>query len=456
MPSTSTRRTRLATAVLLVTALAGSGLTSASADDKDDLKDKRGQVNQDINQAEASLDESSDRLISTTKAYSAAKQKLSVARDTLARTQGQLRTARAYDLTMQNRLADAEQDLSNAKADLKSGRARVDSATEKAQQFLIDQASEGDPSLRALSSLLKGEDSGNFSVKMDYTSAVNEAQSATLNDLDASEVLLSVKRDQVQAARNRVAEERAAAARNLELKKKLERRAESNEASVEQLVGKAASARSDAEAAKKSDLRQLGQLEDERDRIGAMLRKIAERERREAQQQAQEEQQQQQNNGGSSDGNSGSNNGGSNNGGSNDSGSSDSGFQLGYPVSNAYITSSYGMRFHPILHYYKLHDGTDFGAGCGTPVHAAEDGTITSAYYNAGYGNRIIMSHGYHRGVSVATSYNHMTSFSVGVGQRVSKGQVIGYSGTTGYSTGCHMHFMVYVNGSTTDPMNWL
>jgi len=125
-------------------------------------------------------------------------------------------------------------------------------------------------------------------------------------------------------------------------------------------------------------------------------------------------------------------------------------------VTNTYITSPYGMRLHPILHIWELHDGTDFHALCGTPVYAAADGRVLSEYYNAGYGNRIIIDHGLVNGVSLPTSYNHLTSFVAGTGQQVSRGQLIAYSGTTGYSTGCHLHFMVYVNGATVDPMTWL
>ena len=69
------------------------------------------------------------------------------------------------------------------------------------------------------------------------------------------------------------------------------------------------------------------------------------------------------------------------------------------------------MRMHPILHVCKLHDGTDFHADCGTPVYAAANGRVISEYYNAGYGNRIILDHGFVKGVSLQTSYNHLTSF---------------------------------------------
>jgi murein DD-endopeptidase MepM/ murein hydrolase activator NlpD len=126
------------------------------------------------------------------------------------------------------------------------------------------------------------------------------------------------------------------------------------------------------------------------------------------------------------------------------------------PIPGASITSPYGMRLHPILHIWKLHDGTDFGAGCGTPIHAAASGTVTEEYYNGGYGNRLFIDHGNVGGQFLTTSYNHMNGYAVSVGQHVTQGQVIGYVGTTGYSTGCHLHFMLWVNGTMVNPANYL
>lgn len=126
------------------------------------------------------------------------------------------------------------------------------------------------------------------------------------------------------------------------------------------------------------------------------------------------------------------------------------------PIPGASITSPYGMRLHPILHVWKLHDGTDFGAACGTPVHAAASGTVTEEYYNGGYGNRLFIDHGNVGGRFMTTSYNHLSSYVVRVGQHVTQGQVIAYSGTTGYSTGCHLHFMLWVNGTMVNPANYL
>jgi murein DD-endopeptidase MepM/ murein hydrolase activator NlpD len=128
---------------------------------------------------------------------------------------------------------------------------------------------------------------------------------------------------------------------------------------------------------------------------------------------------------------------------------------LGRPISWP-ITSPYGMRVHPVTGIYKLHDGTDFGAPCGKAIHAAESGVVVWATYLNGYGNQLAIDHGTVRGVQLATSYSHQTRFAVGVGAHVRRGQVIGYVGATGYATGCHLHFMVYVNGNTVNPMGWL
>ncbi len=135
-------------------------------------------------------------------------------------------------------------------------------------------------------------------------------------------------------------------------------------------------------------------------------------------------------------------------------GSSGSGVGTGtlmWPV-NGPITSPFGYRIHPILGYRKLHTGIDFGVGYGTPIRAADSGTVIYATWMSGYGNVIIIDHG--RGIS--TLYAHQSSLAVGSGARVSRGQVVGYVGSTGFSTGPHLHFEVRVNGNPVDPMGYL
>ncbi|HEY9495509.1 MAG TPA: M23 family metallopeptidase, partial [Intrasporangium sp.] len=128
---------------------------------------------------------------------------------------------------------------------------------------------------------------------------------------------------------------------------------------------------------------------------------------------------------------------------------------LSYPAYGR-TTSGFGMRWHPVLQKWMLHDGLDWGIACGTPVRAAAPGTVIRAgWRESGWGNQILIDHGIHRGVDLVTSYNHLSSI-VTWGGTVQRGQLIGYSGTTGYSTGCHLHFGVYEDGTPVNPRNWL
>jgi murein DD-endopeptidase MepM/ murein hydrolase activator NlpD len=128
---------------------------------------------------------------------------------------------------------------------------------------------------------------------------------------------------------------------------------------------------------------------------------------------------------------------------------------LAWPVRGP-ITSPFGMRVHPVTGVYKLHTGADIGAACGTPVHAAREGLVVQAGWNSAYGWRTVISHGAVDGMLLTTTYNHQTVQQVQVGDRVAAGQVIGTVGSTGYSTGCHMHFELYVNSALVDPVPWL
>ena len=114
------------------------------------------------------------------------------------------------------------------------------------------------------------------------------------------------------------------------------------------------------------------------------------------------------------------------------------------------------MRYHPVLHVWKLHDGMDFGAGCGTPVHSAAAGRVVLVQAAIGYGNRVVVEHGTIGGHRLRTSYNHLSAFDVAEGQVVTQGQVVGRVGSTGFSTGCHLHFMVWQDGEVTDPSRFV
>lgn len=115
---------------------------------------------------------------------------------------------------------------------------------------------------------------------------------------------------------------------------------------------------------------------------------------------------------------------------------------------STYITSRFGMRIHPITGETKSHNGIDVSAASGTTIVAADGGTVTMAAWNGGYGNCVMIDHGN----GYITLYGHMSSLAVSQGQSVSQGQCIAYVGSTGLSTGPHLHFEVYQGGGRIDP----
>jgi murein DD-endopeptidase MepM/ murein hydrolase activator NlpD len=276
---------------------------------------------------------------------------------------------------------------------------------------------QGDPALMGLSMVLTTQDPAQLAGNMNATSTVVNKESTVLDQLRAAKVLLQVKEAETESAKVDVAKQRKAAADNLRLKQALEEQASQAEQQVSQMVDLRAQAMSNALKAKSSDLASLARLQAERDRIESLIQEQASH-------------------------------------GTGYTGPVDGNGFLDLPVDGS-ITSPYGWRIHPIFGYRSLHDGVDIGAGCGTPIRAAAAGKVLAEYYQSAWGNRIIVDHGVHFGVGVATISNHLSGYAVSVGEHVTRGEVIGYVGTTGWSTGCHLHFTVLQNGVATDPMNW-
>jgi murein DD-endopeptidase MepM/ murein hydrolase activator NlpD len=122
------------------------------------------------------------------------------------------------------------------------------------------------------------------------------------------------------------------------------------------------------------------------------------------------------------------------------------------PVANKDLTrvaSGYGMRIHPIYGIPKMHNGLDFTASQGTPIYATGDGIVTNADFGNGFGNHVVINHGY----GYETYYAHMVRIKTKNGQRVKRGEVIGWVGSTGASTGPHCHYEVHINGNPVDPV---
>ena len=121
---------------------------------------------------------------------------------------------------------------------------------------------------------------------------------------------------------------------------------------------------------------------------------------------------------------------------------------MAQPVASTRVTSGFGMRRHPLLGYSRLHQGMDFGAPSGSPIYAATDGMVTFAGWHGGHGNFVKIAHA----GGLGTGYAHMSRIVARAGSRVQQGQVIGYVGSTGLSTGPHLHYELYRNGVAVNP----
>jgi murein DD-endopeptidase MepM/ murein hydrolase activator NlpD len=425
-----------ATAVLLAGSLLAGLAAAPLASADEDLKDKKHKVQRQLNNAHDDLEESSAQARAAATALRTAQAQLDVAEAHLAKTRGELAAAEVLDKQMQAKLLVAIERLRQARADLAAGRRKIAEQQRTLGQIVVQNYQTGDPSLMGLSMVLTSQDPAQLTGQLNSVQNVIDKESVVLDRLEASRALLTVQASEVEDAKVQVAKERKAAAENLRVKQGLESQAEAAEAQVTNLVSLRAEAEKEAQRARAADLAQLQGLEQERDRIATILRQRAEEARRRAAAAARRAGQA---------------------GGAvlSDGGPIHSNGFLNYPVQGP-VTSPFGWRTHPIYGYHSLHDGIDFAAACGTPLRAAAAGRVMETYFQTAWGNRVIIDHGFHHGVGLATITNHMSGPAiVHPGQHVKRGQIVGYVGTTGWSTGCHLHYTVLQNGSPVNPMNW-
>jgi murein DD-endopeptidase MepM/ murein hydrolase activator NlpD len=439
------RQTVVAACCLVLSLSAGvlAAVPSAQAEPPDPAAKKK-QLDSQIDQSKVDLAEASDQLGKSVAAYNQASAKYQTVQARYAAAQGELAAAKAADMVAASKLTAAEAALGTAVADVEAGERQIAEKRAIAGRA-VRSAYQQQNSLVGLTIALRGASPADIATGIQVQRNVFGIQGNAITNLNNAQAQLANKRVKVAAAEKAAAAARAEAARTdqqvTELTKQVavERAAAAAVAQTKLVAFKAAEKEKNAEQA------QYNSLLTERSRVERILiarakaekeaaaRKKAAREKAERAKAKKEHRPPRDV--------------------PDDSGSGDGG--LSYPVSS-YITSPYGMRFHPVLHYWKLHDGTDFRAPCGTPVRAAADGVITDKYYNGGYGNRLFVSHGVMDGSSITTVYNHLSRYKAHVGERVRKGEIIAYSGTTGYSTGCHLHFMVYQDGRVINPMKWL
>ncbi len=391
-----------------------TALTAAAAGS---LEDRREKVQERIERADEQLHESSAAVRRATTALLQAQADLADAETVLAGTREELAAAQALDARLQAALEAAQERLDRARTALETGRAAEAEQAEELRRMAAASYEQGGTGLAGLSLVLTTQDPSQLVGRLNTSSSVLNSESAVLDRFEATRVVLTVQEEELEAAEAEVAQRREEAAANLARKEALEAQAEAATALAAELVEVTAGARKSALDAKRTDLRQIDRLSDERDRITALIQAQAAH--------------------------------------STLSAVVDGDGYLMMPAPG-WITSPYGWRTHPIFGYRSLHDGIDVGAACGTPIVAPADGTVLSQYFSSAWGNRVIIDHGLQKGVGLATISNHLSRYAVAPGQRVQRGQVVGYVGDTGWSTGCHLHFSVLQNGVAVDPVPWL
>lgn len=432
-----TRMVQGALAASLLLAMGIAPLAKAAADDLDDKKRQlASQIkssNSNLSQYRKDLSSAQARLNSSVVSLDNAKANLDKAQTVRAQAQNKVVTAKLE-------LAQANQALAKAKVEVYTNQVAL-----ARQQKLIGQNArltmQNQSPLVGVGILVNADSSVGLSQRLQWTDQVFNSTSNQIDSLAELEIKLQAAEEKASKAEADLKAKKDAADQSLVDAKDAEALATQAEADMAQLVKTNTAAKNQASAAVKEEEQRLAKLKQESDSIEA---RIAERIRkqREAEEAARKA--------------AAAKKAASSKSSSSSSSSynkvSSSGLMM--PV-NAYISSPYGMRLHPILGYYKLHDGTDLAASCGTPIKAAADGVVSERYFSAGYGNRLMIDHGKVNGTYLTTGYNHASSYVVGVGQHVRKGQTVGYVGTTGWSTGCHLHLMVWANGKVTNPMNW-
>ncbi|MBI2246019.1 MAG: peptidoglycan DD-metalloendopeptidase family protein [Nocardioides sp.] len=412
-----TARHRLAAATAACTLAIGAlAVPLANAEPKD-LKHKQQQAQQQVKSAQHDLDESSARLRNAQAAVDRAVHQLSAARGELQAASARLQAAEIRDREMQARLESAEQRLEHAQTDLADGQAALDDQRLKLTDTVTDIYEQGDPQLLAFATLLESRSTADLTRQSALNDVIVGREARAYDDLHAAEVLLQVRENQVQAARDDVEVQRQAAAEHLVTMETLHQEARAARDKVMTLVETRRDARAGATRARQQDRKELQEAKRRENHVRQLILAAARR---------------------AKGGYTGPTNG-----------------LMIRPVPGV-VTSPFGYRIHPIYHYWGLHDGTDFGVSCGEGMRAVAGGTVIAKYYSAVYGNRLYLNLGQINGKNVTAVYNHATGYRVGVGDRVSQGEIVGYVGSTGWSTGCHLHFTVLVNGTAVDPMNWL
>ena len=424
-------------------AIVATGLSMpASADDYADQKAqneaRQAAVDQAMADLEEELEDTDARLVQAYAELQGIQAQIPVAEPQLAVAEENLARLQREAAIIAERLVVAQNEETTITGQIAADTARADQTRVAIGQMARD-AYKGDMAASSLSAVLDSQDTDEFVEQSAMASTALRTQTQALRDLEQingvnrnRQARLAAVREQITALKAEAdakvveaeAARAAAEARKLELEQ-LQFEAQQKTAEIESYRATQVAKQAELEAqqaALQAQLNEIIRLQEERRRAEEAAAAAARAAGRKAAPPSQP------------------------------TSTADRPFINPTSINPMFVTSDYGMRLHPILGYVRLHAGTDLRTYCGTPIYAAASGTVEWAMQRYGFGNQVLINHGYWNGSSLMSSYNHLTSFSTRGGAKVNQGDLIGYSGNTGTSAACHLHLEVYVGGGTVDP----
>jgi len=400
-------------AVLAVALVAALGVIVAPPAVADPASDKA-KVDAELAQLESSLESATERAQTAALAYQQATLALPGAQAVLADARGRVYAAEAAQHEAQRQLTAANDVLKTASKSYDDAAARVEAARDRVGNF-VSAAYKGS-NLLALKAILDSGSPSAFSERLGYLDRLAAEEHKALDEVTAARQAARELQGVAEYAQKVADDAERVAAQTVDDARTAESAAARAAAEVQQLVDTAASAKTVADSERGAVLQRYSDAKAESDRIAQILRSPA----------------------GQGPGPPTAPNG-----------------PLLMPTAG-WKSSDFGMRYDPYYQVWQLHAGVDIAAPGGQAIYAAAAGRVAYAGWNGGYGNYTCISHGQSGGRNLSTCYAHQSQIAVSVGQDVARGQFIGRVGTTGASTGSHLHFEVRLDGEPVNPLGWL
>jgi murein DD-endopeptidase MepM/ murein hydrolase activator NlpD len=391
----------MAAGVAAAALLAGL-LAPASADD---LIDKADELEDKIEATEDALEGASDRLQRAVADLQQAEAQLPGARAAYDQAKGRLSGARERLALIRQKLRQLRAEQQKVEDEIVAAQRRITRSETLIARIVRYQYQTG--GYAELQVVLDADSPTDFVQRVMATQSVTETQAEVIDQLNADKAVLAAREQQMEVTEQAIEATEAEAEEQVAQLQELFTEAREAKAAVKSLISQRANALRIAEEEQAAEEQRLADLEAAREALQAQIAQSAST--------------------GTATG------------------------KLIWPMPGYSAGGGVGWRVHPVYGYKSCHTGVDISAPSGTQIIAARGGTVIWTKSGGPYGNNTLIDHGN----GLATFYAHQTSFAVSGGERVRKGEVIGYVGSTGYSTGPHLHFEVHINGVPHDPMGW-